>query len=790
MRRLIIILIAILIFTCEGAYAYSSNEINIYAAPYGDDILGNGTIRKPYKSVEKVSETVKLYMKSGTEKNINAVFRGGEYKLRERIEIDSLSKSGYSGTVTYKSYENERAIFVGANHDFEWTSLGNGLYSTTVDSEVNVVFEDGEPSSKARYPNKSEHRMDGYLSAEAGGTREYLMFKEGDFPKITSKSDLQVCVFDGGELCLYSMNILGATLDYDEHKILFSKNTAMKCVGGSKYFIQNSRELLDAPGEMYYDSDEKTLYYMPRNPENLSKVHIPYLTQAFRMIGTKENPIENIRISGIDFKYFGAEFSGTPATVYAYYGNNIEISDCSFEGIGGMGVELYYTNHSRLTGNKLENVGATGIFIRDTDAAGNEGNNVISNNCIKNVGFYYATSNGIDIVRSSKNQVLNNTVSGCTRAAINLAGSSEQTFAQLGTEKDGVILTRDNMKPYLVSNDNVVSGNDLSDSMLETNDGGVIYTWAIGYDNIISDNYIHDSGADFSWNFGAVYLDDDTNRTQVTRNYITRLGDENGNLRDIFFIKGQDNQIENNFIVNCKPGKGVARVDSQSGTGPVGNVVFRKNVFYNSGSSLFDFYGIAKQPENPLNVKFKECDYNLYYDSSNYYEIRIRDENQDGATKKLCDISEWRSDYGWDIHSVFQKAEFADSYTEDFRLTGNGAAADFGIDGIDISKCGVGEEYRFTSDASLEKLYLSVEDSVYANVEMNCGEQRKLCAVAKTKDGIIIKDVRLLFGSSDSETVSVTDGVITAKKAGKARITAVCMAGKQMCTAEVYVYVK
>ena len=69
---------------------------------------------------------------------------------------------------------------------------------------------------------------------------------------------------------------------------------------------------------------------------------------------------------------------------------------------------------------------------------------------------------------------------------------------------------------------------------------------------------------------------------------------------------------------------------------------------------------------------------------------------------------------------MFYKAEFTDTYTDDFRLSGDGIAKSMGIYGIDISKCGVGERYKFKADKPIGKLYASADDSPYSKVYMNC----------------------------------------------------------------------
>ena len=92
------------------------------------------------------------------------------------------------------------------------------------------------------------------------------------------------------------------------------------------------------------------------------------------------------------------------------------------------------------------------------------------------------------------------------RAAINL---EERLSILVGTTIDGVKVTEQNVGDYLTCNDNVIEFNDMSNAMRETQDGGVYYTWGVGYNNILRNNLIHDSHIHFSFGFG-VYLDDDT----------------------------------------------------------------------------------------------------------------------------------------------------------------------------------------------------------------------------------------------------------------------------------------
>lgn len=789
MKKLLVVLLAVFISVQSMGSAAQVDEINLYAAPNGSDTYGNGSFMNPYKTVERVSEAAKLIMKSGTQKNINVIFREGEYVLEKTITIDGVSKGAYKGKLTYKAYQNENVCFLGAKKGHTWEKYKDGIYRISSEKRINSVYESGTMSIKARYPNRGELRSDGYLTAAYGGDSKTIVFNDGDIPNVSNQADLQVYAFAGGEQCVYSLDNIGASIDYNSNSITTVRSSTNNVAfrEGSRYYLQNAIEFLDESGELYYNSNEKMLYYKPYNEKNLSEIYIPDLTAAIAVTG-KYASVSNVEIRGIEFRYFDTAFSGTSKVISSEYADNIGIYDCKISNCGGMGIGISYTDNSVICGNKIENIGAGGIRINYSQSADNKGNNLICDNYIKNIGLNIADVSGIVLQSTSSNTVEHNTISYVPRAAIGIGGPGSQTWEKLGTEINGVVIDRDNVKSYLLSNDNKVQYNDLSHAMLETNDGAVIYTSTVGYDNDISYNYIHDSTAEFSHNFGGIYLDDDTHRTTVTNNFITRLYSDGGDMMNILLIKGQNNLFENNIITNCTVKKGVTRVDSQSGCGPVGNVTFRKNIIYNCGNHMYDFYSIEQTPKNPENIKFKECNNNIYYDFNGDYDVLVRE--SETQVKRLEDIHGWQKVYGWDFDSKFVKPEFADTYSRDFRLMADGEAARLGINGIDISGCGVADAYKYDSDDDIKNLYIVPENIQKAEAVLNVEDTIKLNTLVRDENGIVVKDAKINFYTSDSKVCTISiDGTVKSIGSGNAVITAVAQKNGKLVTAEFYIKV-
>lgn len=73
----------------------------------------------------------------------------------------------------------------------------------------------------------------------------------------------------------------------------------------SAFYLTNAMELLDEPGEWFYDIYTRKIYYYPRKGENMKTVQavVPTLETLVRVEGTLDNPVTNISFENISFKY-------------------------------------------------------------------------------------------------------------------------------------------------------------------------------------------------------------------------------------------------------------------------------------------------------------------------------------------------------------------------------------------------------------------------------------------------------------------------------------------------------
>ena len=162
-----IFLLLLLILLCQNAIVFAQNDYDIYVSTTGSDTYGNGTIEKPYKTIEKAKDIAKTMLFSGTQKNINVFLRGGNYNLDKAVLFDAFDSYNSSNIVTYQPFGNEKVIISGAEKITGWQKYKDNIYTANFEynKEINGLYESDNVAYCARFPDKGERMSDGYLSA-------------------------------------------------------------------------------------------------------------------------------------------------------------------------------------------------------------------------------------------------------------------------------------------------------------------------------------------------------------------------------------------------------------------------------------------------------------------------------------------------------------------------------------------------------------------------------------------------------------------------------------------------
>lgn len=221
-------------------------------------------------------------------------------RLASAVEKARTAKGDGNDTrrLSIKTYPGEKAVLSGGIPlTLQWEPYKKGILKAKVDGEpvMDMLIADGQIRPAARYPNFDEEavRFNG-TSAQATAPERVKRWKNptggylhamhrsdwGDFHyRITGKNKKGELSMEGGW-----------------------QNNRRSGLHPDNRMVENIFEELDAPGEWFYNAEERTLYYYPVEGEQVADVlfESPQLKHLIEFRGTEANPVRNITLEGVE----------------------------------------------------------------------------------------------------------------------------------------------------------------------------------------------------------------------------------------------------------------------------------------------------------------------------------------------------------------------------------------------------------------------------------------------------------------------------------------------------------
>lgn len=533
-------------------------------AVYGNDDNDGSSLNKSVKTLARAQELVRAVAQS-VNNHVTVYIRGGEYILRSALVFDGAKDSLPGGkTITYKNYDNETVYISGGFELRDWTV-------TEQDSQIVKAFMpegamtrdlyvNGKPAVRARTAATVSSLM------EWDGSRALKYFDGGRLGKAAASGDVEVVfkyqwnthraiiksgVADGNQSIL--------TLDDVAHRIL----TGMPW-GPEKtediWYLENSMEFLDEPGEWYYDKAEKTIYYMLRRGESADTLNAYAGISEQLITSTGETALKNITFEGLTFcdttwlrpqrmggyatrqsAFFVSMLDNTigddpeqwqrpEAAIRLFQTDGVKFINNRFVNLGGCAIDMVRAKNARISGNLFTNCGGSAIVLagfgpKEYHSPENSSilteNCEISNNYIHDICTNMHSASGIAVGYSKNIDILNNTIHDLPYTGISYGwGWGVNDFDRTPASSGGRI-----------------AGNHIYKVAKEIIDGGAIYTLSRRDGLVIESNYIHDNRL---WN-GGIYLD---NRSA---GYTIRYNVLENNPRN-FCLNSYNTKIYDNYL--------------------------------------------------------------------------------------------------------------------------------------------------------------------------------------------------------------------------------------------------
>lgn len=437
-------------------------------------------------------------------RDIAVQLRGGTYELSETLTFGPEDSGENGRTVSYEAYSGEAPVLSGGRAlSGNWTLWdGNkNIYRLPVppDADSRQLYVDGERATRARSANNPT----GFTRTSTGYTTTDPYMQNW-----YQASELEFV--DGAQWKQYRCgvkSISGSAVTMDQPCWANSQQpTNEQWKMGLPNWIENSRYLIDQPGEWYLDEVNDALFYKPptgTNP-NASEFVLPKLEKL-----VEGNGVSNLILKGLTFSHAtwnepsesagynpgqaGFNFYDTArqhrkplANVNFYDAHSVRLERNSFKDLGGVAVGIETGQNNAVIGNKITDVSGGGIYIggvhnsHPDSEAERVVNSRVENNYVSEVGVEYQDQVGIWLGYSEGTTVSHNDLSYLPYTAISSGWGwgAYDPGGQLG------YTTPTQTKDVLIKH------NLIHDYMRVSKDGGALYALGAHPGSYMTDNRI------------------------------------------------------------------------------------------------------------------------------------------------------------------------------------------------------------------------------------------------------------------------------------------------------------
>jgi hypothetical protein len=472
----------------------------------------------------------------------------GTYRLDHTLSFDAAKgDSAPAGhTVTYEAAPGAHPVISGGEQVTGWAQTTGGLWEAHVPAgtDTRQLYVDGVRANIAAGPVPVN------LTKTATGYTASSTTLAG-WNDITSAQFVYNVSWT--EMICGVASVSGTTITMQQPCF---DNTTLKQYGvnaSTPSYMTNTKELLTQPGQWYLDHATDTIYYMPREGQNMAAadVEIPRLQTLVSGTGTEATPLTGLAFNGISFEYGGytapngpdgyaevqadltltghdayadqgtcSRFSTTdpgtcpygawtmtPGNVVFDHTSGLSITGSTFEHLGASGLQLDRdVDNSTIQGNVFTDISANGLEIGNgtdadpTDLALLPAGNTIADNWVHNVAVEYAGGVGIFQGYTRNDVIEHNQINDVPYSGI----SSNWGWGRTPTESGG----------------NKILNNLIFDFLQQHGDGGGIYVLGIEGDSLadgllISGNVVRDG---YNGNGKAIYTDGGSQYITMTGN--------------------------------------------------------------------------------------------------------------------------------------------------------------------------------------------------------------------------------------------------------------------------------
>jgi hypothetical protein len=533
----------------------SSPAAELYVSPDGDD-AHPGTQEQPLRTLAAARDRMR-----GQPGDRAVYLLGGVHVLPEPLTLSSEDSADENRTVTYAAAPGEQVVISGGRAIGPWRKEGELLTADATGGRwrFRELFIGGERRPRARHPNES------YLRVDRAGpdNRTSFSFNAGDLQPLESYGEAEVVFLHDWSISRVRVKAIDGANRMVSFTDPIGSNAPHYQITNfephPRYFMENAREYLDAPGEWWLDTDAGRLWYVPRDgetAENLQAV-APWLEALVVVRGDEQSgrAVRGLRFKNLTFAHCRWD---TPRSGYAEgqanfheardggmisaalsfeLAENCTLENCRLEQLGGAGVSFgRHCHENRIDGCTLQEIAGNGVMIGETmTRTGSAGEDLVCRgnrveNCtIERCGELYYGAVGVWVGIAQQTTIAHNEIRHLPYTGVSVGWRWD-------TQPTGC-------------RENVVRDNHIHYVMQTLSDGGGIYTLGRQPGTTLSGNRIHDVPLNLGRaESNGMFIDEGSSLLTIENNTIYHI-----DRSPIRFHRAESNTLRNNRLV-CAPG--------------------------------------------------------------------------------------------------------------------------------------------------------------------------------------------------------------------------------------------
>jgi len=409
------------------SFGYDSEKVyykEFYVSLSGDD-ENDGSLTAPFATIQKAQETVRQFNADMTG-DVVVHIDEGVYYLDDMIDFTPLDSGGNGYDIIYVGEKNKTVLSAGRKIEgFSPSTKYPGAYETKVEGVDRIanLYVNGEGRRLAEtedmiaaqpkpaawdidewyeaYPKDVREHKYNYYDPETNFTHDGLFVNKSDIANYTNVKDVMLSWYDDYTSFNYPVDEIFDNPENSQqyivrineiwNEIFQDSRSTESFIYDYHYFkVKNAPELMDTPGEFYFDRHTEMLYYLPKAGEDMSsaEVIVPVNEEILKITGEgPDKKVENITFENLKFSHtkwtrwmtgsivrIGTTMENrnglmnlmnTPsAAVHIAFAQNVNFKGDCFNNIGGTAIDASagYKN-SNISGCVFSDIGCQAVRV-------------------------------------------------------------------------------------------------------------------------------------------------------------------------------------------------------------------------------------------------------------------------------------------------------------------------------------------------------------------------------------------------------------------------------------------